>query len=97
MEGTEKPWEREGEDREENEIHEEEEEEINGGLEVRERRKKENGAGFVNRENNGGSLNKEEKVGEQSSVYFESEKVEKVEEEIKVEEERNVYFDSEKG
>ncbi|XP_078161976.1 membrane protein of ER body-like protein isoform X2 [Carex rostrata] len=93
MEGTEKPREREGEDREENEIHEEEEEEINGGLEVRERRKKENGAGFVNRENNGGSLKKEEKVEEQSSVYFESEKVE---EEIKVEQERNVYFDSEK-
>ncbi|KAF3332382.1 membrane protein of ER body-like protein isoform X2 [Carex littledalei] len=93
MEGTEKPWEREGEDREENEIHEEEEEEINGGLEVRERRKKENGAGFVIRENNGVSLKKEEKVEEQSSVYFDSEKME---EEIKVEEERNIYFDSEK-
>ncbi|KAJ4776683.1 Vacuolar iron transporter (VIT) family protein [Rhynchospora pubera] len=95
MERTEKPWEREGEEREESEIFEEEEEEVSGGLEVRERKRRANGAKIAIGETNGGSFKKEEKVEEQSSVFVESEKVEIVEEESKVEEERNVYFDSE--
>jgi hypothetical protein len=96
MEITEKPWEREGEEREEYEILEEEEE-VNGGLEIRERRRSEKRAGFVIREKNGGSFKKEDKVEEQSSVVFDSEKVEKVEKESRVEEERIVHFDSEIG
>ncbi|KAJ4776684.1 Vacuolar iron transporter (VIT) family protein [Rhynchospora pubera] len=97
MERTEKPWEREGEEREESEIFEEEEEEVNGGLEVRERKRRGiNGAKRAIGETNAGSFKKEEKFEEQSSVYVESEKVEIVQEENKEEEERNVYFDSEK-